>query len=110
MMYAITLEATRFQCHRQQRDRSIKFENTTGNDYVISSNAQHLRLSSNGFITSGSAQAGTSFAQSDNIAIAPTPGGNIQLAAQTAVGGQFTPATNLHVRSTGNFQEAILEA
>lgn len=87
-----------------------KAENTSGSDYVISGNTQHLRLNSNGFITSGSAQAGTAFAQSDNFAIAPTPGGNIQLAAQTAIGGQFTPASTLHVRSTGNFQEAILEA
>ncbi len=87
-----------------------KIENTSGNDYVIGTNTQHLSLYANGFITAGSAQVGTSFAQSDNLAIAPTSGGNIQLAAQTAVGGQFTPSTTLHVRSTGNFQEAILEA
>ncbi|HKV93058.1 MAG TPA: hypothetical protein VJW20_10975, partial [Candidatus Angelobacter sp.] len=87
-----------------------KMENTSGNDYVISSNSQHLRLYSNGFLSSGTAQAGIAFAQSDNFAIAPTPGGNIQLAAQTAVGGQFTPTTTLHVRSTGNFQEETIEA
>lgn len=96
-----------------QVKHASKFDGTVGNDYIMATNQLNVRLMSGGYFTAGSAFAGASFNQSNDLNFEPGSGQFEHMFRNMGIsnnGSTFMPSAPVHVQTGGNFADILTEA